>query len=68
VPDWPGFSKSLLSKVIESGDLTAGVCHKLIKENESQHLVVERFDRGIDDEKIHLCSASGLMHIDISLA
>ena len=41
---------------------------ELIQENGSHHLLVERFDRTEDDEKIHMCSASGLMHIDISIA
>jgi serine/threonine-protein kinase HipA len=41
---------------------------ELIEENSHHHLVVERFDRTQNDEKIHMCSASGLMHIDISIA
>ncbi len=41
---------------------------ELIEENGSHHLLVERFDRTEDDEKIHMCSASGLMHIDISIS
>lgn len=41
---------------------------ELIKEGGQHHLVVERFDRDSKDEKIHMCSASGLMHIDISVA
>jgi serine/threonine-protein kinase HipA len=41
---------------------------RLIKENDSHHLLVERFDRTKDDEKIHMCTASGLMHIDISIS
>ncbi len=41
---------------------------ELIEENGSYHLLVERFDRTQDDEKIHMCTASGLMHIDISIA
>ncbi len=41
---------------------------RLIKENDSHHLLVERFDRTKDDEKIHMCTASGLMHINISIS
>ena len=41
---------------------------ELIEENGSHHLLVERFDRTKSDEKIHMCTASGLMHIDISIA
>jgi len=40
---------------------------ELIEENGFYHLLVERFDRTESDEKIHMCSASGLMHIDISI-
>ncbi|MEA3314560.1 MAG: type II toxin-antitoxin system HipA family toxin [Campylobacterota bacterium] len=40
---------------------------RLIKENESKHLLVKRFDRDENDEKIHMCTASGLMHTDISI-
>jgi len=40
---------------------------KLIKEDDAQHLLVKRFDRDNNDEKIHMCTASGLMHIDISI-
>lgn len=41
---------------------------QLIAEGEAKHLLVKRFDRNKDDEKIHMCTASGLMHIDISIA
>jgi len=41
---------------------------ELIEENGYHHLVVERFDRTKDDKKIHMCTASGLMHVDISIA
>lgn len=40
---------------------------KLIKEGNLNHLLVKRFDRNKNDEKIHMCTASGLMHIDISI-
>jgi serine/threonine-protein kinase HipA len=40
---------------------------QLIKEGKARHLLVKRFDRGENDEKIHMCTASGLMHIDISI-
>jgi len=40
---------------------------QLINEGRAKHLLVKRFDRDINDEKIHMCSASGLMHIDISV-
>jgi serine/threonine-protein kinase HipA len=40
---------------------------KLIEENGLHHLVVERFDRDADDNKTHICTASGLAHIDISV-
>lgn len=40
---------------------------ELIQENGFYHLLVERFDRTKNDEKIHMCTASGLMHIDISI-
>lgn len=40
---------------------------QLIKENEAKHLLVKRFDRDENDEKIHMCTASGLMHTDISI-
>lgn len=41
---------------------------ELIEENGFHHLLVDRFDRTKDDEKIHMCTAAGLMHIDISVA
>jgi serine/threonine-protein kinase HipA len=40
---------------------------ELIEENNQHHLLVERFDRDINDKKIHMCTASGLMHLDISI-
>ena len=40
---------------------------ELIEEYGFHHLLVERFDRTSNDEKIHMCTASGLMHIDISV-
>lgn len=40
---------------------------QLINEGEANHLLIKRFDRGENDEKVHMCSASGLMHIDISI-
>jgi len=40
----------------------------LYEENGEHHLIIERYDRDKDDNKIHTCSASGLMHKDISVA
>lgn len=40
---------------------------ELIKEDKAKHLLVKRFDRDENDEKIHMCTASGLMHTDISI-
>ena len=40
---------------------------QLINEGDAKHLLVKRFDRDKNDEKIHMCTASGLMHIDISI-
>jgi len=40
---------------------------QLINEGEAKHLLIKRFDRDENDEKVHMCSASGLMHIDISI-
>ena len=40
---------------------------QLINEGESNHLLIKRFDRNENDEKVHMCTASGLMHIDISI-
>lgn len=37
----------------------------LYQEDGQSHLIVERFDRDEDDQKIHICTASGLMHKDI---
>jgi len=39
----------------------------LYEENGQSHLIIERFDRDENDKKVHICSASGLMHIDISV-
>jgi len=56
----------MMSMAKEAGVNTAHF--ELIEENNAHHLLVERFDRGKNDEKIHMCTASGLMHIDISIA
>jgi len=40
---------------------------QLINEGEANHLLIKRFDRDDNDEKLHMCTASGLMHIDISI-
>ena len=40
---------------------------QLINEGDAKHLLVKRFDRNDNDEKIHMCTASGLMHLDISI-
>jgi serine/threonine-protein kinase HipA len=40
---------------------------QLIHDGESKHLLVKRFDRSDDDKKIHMCTAAGLMHLDISI-
>ncbi len=56
----------MMSMAKESGIKTEDF--ELIEENGSHHLLVDRFDRTEDDEKIHMCTASGLMHIDISVA
>lgn len=37
---------------------------KLIEEDSLHHLVITRFDRDSNDNKIHMCTASSLMHID----
>ena len=50
----------------DSGITTANF--KLIEDNGMHHLIVERFDRDEEDNKLHMCTASGLMHIDISTA
>lgn len=39
----------------------------LIEEEGEHHLIFARYDRDANDEKIHVCSASGLMHKDISV-
>jgi len=56
----------MMSMAKEVGIKTAEF--ELIEENGSHHLLLERFDRTPDDQKIHMCTASGLMHIDISIA
>jgi serine/threonine-protein kinase HipA len=56
----------MMSMAKEVGIKTANF--ELIEENNSHHLLLERFDRTEDDEKIHMCTASGLMHIDISIS
>ena len=40
---------------------------QLINEGDAKHLLVKRFDRNDNDEKIHMCTAAGLMHLDISI-
>lgn len=40
---------------------------QLINECNAKHLLVKRFDRNDNDEKIHMATASGLMNIDISI-
>ena len=40
---------------------------QLLKDGEANHLLVKRFDRDNRDEKIHMCSAAGLMHLDIAI-
>lgn len=40
---------------------------QLINEADAKHLLVKRFDRDDNDEKIHMCTAAGLMHLDISI-
>lgn len=40
---------------------------QLINECDAKHLLVKRFDRDDNDEKIHMCTAAGLMHLDISI-
>ena len=64
-----GFTKLeyiMMSMAKEAGVKTANF--ELIEENGLYHLLLERFDRTQNDEKIHMCTASGLMHIDISVA
>lgn len=39
----------------------------LIEENGEHHLVFARYDRDENDQKIHVCSAAGLLHKDISV-
>ena len=50
----------------ESG-INISTLHLHVEEQQS-HLVIERYDRDEQDGKIHVCSASGLMHKDISVA
>jgi serine/threonine-protein kinase HipA len=40
---------------------------KLINEGKAEHLLIKRFDRDENDEKVHMCTAAGLMHVDISI-
>ncbi len=40
----------------------------LMEEAGEHHLLFTRYDRDENDEKIHTCSASGLMHKDISVS
>jgi serine/threonine-protein kinase HipA len=39
----------------------------LIQEDTEHHLVFTRYDRDENDAKIHVCSAAGIMHKDISI-
>ena len=39
----------------------------LIQEDAEHHLVFTRYDRDENDKKVHVCSASGLMHKNISV-
>lgn len=39
----------------------------LIEEDKEHHLVFARYDRDENDEKIHVCSAAGLIHKNISV-
>jgi len=54
-----------MSLAKECGINTATI--HLHKEKNEHHLIIERFDRDADDNKIHICSAAGLMHKDISV-
>lgn len=40
----------------------------LIEEHGEHHLIIKRYDRDKNDQKIHVCSAAGLMHKDIRVA
>lgn len=40
---------------------------QLINDGEANHLLIKRFDRDENDEKVHMCTASGLMHLNISI-
>ena len=48
-------------------DIDTSIIHLHVEDTQN-HLVIERFDRDDQDNKIHVCSASGLMHKDISVA
>ncbi|AXH16475.1 hypothetical protein CP985_14140 [Malaciobacter mytili LMG 24559] len=39
----------------------------LMEDSEAKHLLVKRFDRDKEDRKIHMCTASGLMNVDITI-
>ncbi|MDD2789792.1 MAG: type II toxin-antitoxin system HipA family toxin [Sulfurimonas sp.] len=39
----------------------------LIEEDREHHLIFARYDRDENDAKVHVCSAAGLMHKDISI-
>jgi serine/threonine-protein kinase HipA len=41
---------------------------ELIEKDGLNHFIIERFDRDTLDNKFHICSASGLLHKDISVA
>lgn len=39
----------------------------LMEDGEARHLLLRRFDRDKQDRKVHMCTASGLMNVDISI-
>ena len=40
---------------------------QILRDGEANHLLIKRFDRDERDKKMHMCSAAGLMHLDISI-
>jgi len=54
-----------MSMAKELGIKTAAF--QLIQEGKANHLLVKRFDRDEDDNKIHMSTASALMHSNISI-
>lgn len=40
---------------------------ELYREGVASHLLLKRYDRDVNDGKIHVCSAAGLLHKDISV-